>query len=230
MTRAEAKIPEHEQISFFREELLAWFYGHGRHFPWRNKSATNYQKVIAEILLQRTQARTVASFFPAFVKRYPSWNRLAQATEAELQEFLKPIGLWRRRAASLYSLALEMGNRRGRFPKTRKDVQALPGVGQYIANAILMFCHGEPQPLLDTSMARVLERYFGPGRLVDIRYDPYLQALAKEVVTCEEPEDANWAILDHAALVCQLKLPLCHSCPVASGCRFAEQNSKLNQT
>jgi hypothetical protein len=59
--------------------------------------------------------------------------------------------------------------------------------GQYIANAVLLLCHGEPQPLLDVNMARVLERVFGPKKLADIRYDPYLQQLAMRIVQCKKP-------------------------------------------
>jgi A/G-specific adenine glycosylase len=176
---------------------------------------------VAEILLQRTQAETVAGFFPRFVKCFPSWKRLAEITEEELQEWFKPIGLWRRRAASLYTLANEMARRRGRFPRKRDEIEALPGIGQYIGNAVLLFCYGERHPLLDTNMARVLERYFGPRKLVDIRYDPYLQSLARDVVTGDNPALVNWAILDLAALVCVQKTPHCHECPLADGCRFA---------
>ena len=109
----------------------------------------------------------------------------------------------------------------GSFTKSRRKIEALPGVGQYIANAILMFCHGEPQPLLDTNMARVLERYFGPRKLADIRYDPYLQDLSRKVVNGNNPHIINWAILDFAALVCKIRSPLCESCPLARKCRSA---------
>lgn len=220
-------IPSAEDIGKFRQNLLSWYQQHGRHFPWRNKSATNYQRILAEILLQRTQAETVASFFPGFVKRFPSWKKLAEATEEELQECFKPIGLWRRRAASLNRLANEMAMRRGRFPREREKLEVLPGVGQYIANAVLMFCHGESQPLLDANMARVLERYFGPRKLVDIRYDPYLQSVAREVVTGDSARLVNWAVLDLAALVCEQKTPRCSVCPVVERCRFAREQGSL---
>lgn len=226
----EVEIPPSKQISEFRERLLSWFEQHGRRFPWRNQSASNYEKILAEVLLQRTQAETVASFFSVFVKHFPSWQKLAEATKEELQEYFKPIGLWRRRAASLVKLADEMAKRGGQFPRQRQEIEALPGIGQYIANAVLMFCHSDPQPLLDTNMARVLERYFGPRKLVDIRYDPYLQSLAKEVVTGDDATLVNWAILDLASLICRQKMPLCDICSLVDGCRFVKgRNSALEQ-
>lgn len=213
-------ITEHD-IRHFQDRLLTWYRDHGRHFPWRNKSANTYQKILAEVLLQRTQARAVSRFFPEFIRRFPSWVKLALASEEDLRGYLQPLGLWRRRAASLQRLALEMARRRGRFPENRGEIESLPGVGQYITNSILLFVHGEPHPLLDTNMARVLERYFGPRKLADIRYDPYLQTLSKAVINSDDAAELNWAILDHAALVCKLKNPRCGDCPVESGCKFA---------
>jgi len=63
-----------EKITFLQQSLLEWYSVSGRHFPWRNKSITNYQKVIAEVLLQRTKAETVAKFYIQFIIDYPSWK------------------------------------------------------------------------------------------------------------------------------------------------------------
>ena len=82
-----------------------------------------------------------------------------------------------------------MTRRKGRFPKDPREIGNLPGVGQYIRNAIMIFAQGKNFPLLDTNMSRVLERYFGPRMLADIRYDPYLQGLANEVVQDTVPKD-----------------------------------------
>jgi A/G-specific adenine glycosylase len=184
-------------------------------------SVTKYQHIIAEVLLQRTRAETVASFFPGFVREFPSWRKLGKARIRRLQRHLRPIGLWRRRAISIQALAREMAKRNGRLPRKREDIEALPGVGQYIANAVLLFCHGIPQPLLDVNMARVLERVFGPRKLADIRYDPYLQELAGKVIECKVPGSLNWAILDLAASICLQRKPRCNECPLASMCLYA---------
>ena len=117
-----------------------------------------------------------------------------------------------------------MAKRGGRFPRTRGEIEELPGVGQYIANAILMFCQDEPQPLLDVNMARVLERFFGSRKLADIRYDPYLQKLAREVLPRKRYKEFNWAILDFASLICKARKPLCLKCPLEIRCRYFNQD------
>lgn len=219
--------PPAKSVRTFRRAILQWARRRGlRNLPWRQDDATAYQRIIAEVLLQRTRAETVAGFFRRFVRRFPSWRALAQAKETELKQFLRPIGLWRRRSLSLGRLAKQMASRQGQFPKTRSEIEALPGVGQYIANAILTICHRERRPLLDVNMARVLERYFGPRRLADIRYDAYLQRLATEVVDYHDALLVNWAVLDFAALVCTARAPHCSCCPLVDECRFAKEHSK----
>jgi len=223
------QVPEPRKISRVRVKLLRWFDENGRAFPWRKSSISNYQHIITEILLQRTRAETVAGFFPQFIREYPSWRRLSRASIEDLQHYLKPIGLWRRRAVSIRKLALEMTKRNGRFPRERAEIEALPGIGQYNANAVLLFCHGEPQPLLDVNMARVLERVFGPRKLVDIRYDPYLQQLAMRVVQCKTPTKLNWAILDLASAICLPRKPRCSTCPLVTMCQWAHDHAMINK-
>ena len=213
-------MPSKKEIAYFRERMIAWYMGNGRKFPWRNRSIPLYQKIVSEVLLQRTRAETVANFFPAFICRFPSWKALATTPESEIALFIRPIGLWQRRAPVLSSLAKEMARRNGRFPRDRQEIEALPGVGQYIANAIQLFCHGTPMPLLDVNMARVLERYFGPRKLADIRDDSYLQSLSSCVVNCSKPQEMNWAILDFSAKICKPTNPIHEECPVRSSCYY----------
>jgi len=219
------RSPSRQDIVWFRRRLRSWFIKNHRSLPWRKDSASDYIKIVSEVLLQRTRAEVVAAFLPGFLKLYPSWKAIASGNPSDLRKRLKPIGLWRRRSASLESLATEMAKRRGDFPQNREEIEKLPNVGQYIANAVLLLCHGEPEPLLDVNMARVLERFFGPRKLADIRYDPYLQSLAKAVVNCRDPVLMNWAILDHATLICKIAAPRCLDCPLLSRCRFAKDNS-----
>lgn len=229
-----------KKIHAFQGAILAWFDTESRRFPWRNRSASRYRRIVSEVLLQRTRAETVAKFFPFFIKQFPTWRYLAESSDDEMRRILAPIGLWRRRAATLRLLGAEMTKRRGIFPLTRAEIETLPGVGQYIANAVMLFCHRDRQPLLDVNMARVLERCFGPRRLADIRYDPWLQGLSKRVVDHAQAIEINWAVLDLAAKICVIREPRCGECPLVKCClygrRFVEksrgkatrQSNKLN--
>ena len=216
-------IVARRRIHFFQVQLLRWYGPNSRKFLWRRRRATRYHRIIAEVLLQRTRRETVATFLPHFLDKYPTWTKIANAPEPSLRLLLQPLGLWRRRAKSLRKLAREMVLRDGKFPKTREEIELLPGVGQYIANAVMLFCHHTPEPLLDVNMARVLERYFGPRKLADIRYDPHLQVISRRVLVDADPVQVNWAILDLAALVCTIQKPRCTECPVARACLYGRR-------
>ena len=213
-------VVDETNIHFFQYKLIDWFAENGRQFPWRKKSATNYELIIAEVLLQRTKAETVAKFLPIFLKKYPSWNKLGEASEMELQETLRPIGLYNQRGARLYKLAQELKNRKGRFPKERSEVEEISMMGQYITNAYELYVLKKRTPLLDVNMARLLERFFGKRKMADIRYDPYLQTLSYRVVDVEKSKELNWAILDYAAIVCKKNIPSCSSCQIKTKCLY----------
>lgn len=205
--------------------LSKWYSANGRRFPWRRKDATLYVHIVSEVLLQRTRADTVAAFLPVFLVKFPSWRRIAVSSELQLGRALQPVGLWRRRAQALRALAVAIEQLHGRWPNNREALEQLPGVGQYVASAVLLFAFNEPEPLLDSGMARVIERVFGPRQLADIRYDPWLQATSRRLVLGgANPRDLNWALLDLAALVCTPAAPRCEVCPLLRQCIYAATN------
>jgi len=214
------KVIENIEISYFQAKILNWYLKNGRQFPWRKSSASNYKKIISEVLLQRTKAETVAKYFPQFIKKYPSWNKLGEASEQDLQEILRPLGLHKQRGKRLFGLAQELKKRKGIFPKERNQVEDISMMGQYLTNAYELFILNKPAPLLDVNMSRVLERYFGPRKLADIRYDPYLQDLAIKVVNQKNAKEINWAILDFAALMCTARNAKCEFCQLKIKCLF----------
>ena len=211
---------EKRKIVFLQNKLLKWFENNGRNFSWRRSKLTSYQLIIAEVLLQRTKAETVQNVYDNFITKYPNWASINETKSRTLEKSLMPLGLYKQRTARLKKLAYEMVLRNSKLPKTKNEIEKLPFAGQYITNAILLFVKKKPAPLLDVNMARVLERFFGPRKLADIRYDPYLQDLAWTVVNHKESKKINWAILDFAAIVCKVNNPICESCFLKTDCKY----------
>jgi len=116
-------IPK-KKIDFFQKTILNWYETSGRRFYWRRRGLTNYQYVIAEVLLQRTKAETVAAFFPNFIQEFPNWKSLANASLQKISTHLKPIGLYTQRSVRLRNLAIEMVKRNGRLPRDRRDLES----------------------------------------------------------------------------------------------------------
>jgi len=212
-----SKIPK-RKIEFFQKKILEWYKDNGRKFYWRRKGLTHYQYIIAEVLLQRTKAETIAKFYPSFLKDFPNWKSLANADIQILEDYLKPVGLYRQRSKRLMSLAQEMVKRKGRLPRDREELESIPFMGQYIANAVELVIFNRLTPLVDVNMARVLGRFFGERKMADIRYDPYLQALSYKIVEHERAKEINWAILDFAAMQCTFSKQICENCCFNSKC------------
>ena len=214
------------RIALFRKKLLAWFRVDGRLFPWRKREVNSFVLLVVEVLLQRTRAETIAVFLPRFLDRYPGWREIASSSLDDLEESLRPIGLWRRRARSMQGLARELVALGERWPKQREGLEQLPAVGQYVANAVQLFVHHQSHPLMDASMARLLRRYFVilPEK-ADIRFDQALHTVAYRVLANGLAIELNWAMLDIAATYCKPRQPICPDCPLRRSCAHARSAS-----
>lgn len=216
-----ARLPDRSQIAWFRQRLQFWFNNNRRDFPWRS-SSDPYVVCLAEIFLQQTSASRVAELIGGFLRRFPDWSSLAEARQEEIENAIFPLGIFKRRAQTLQALANTMIKLDG-MPHTRRGLEQLPGIGQYIANVLLVVLYRKRLPFLDINMSRVLERFFGPRKMADIRYDPYLQTLSRRIINTRDSLSANWMILDFAAIVCTKRRPKCAGCPLLERCQHAQE-------
>jgi A/G-specific adenine glycosylase len=207
-------------IQDLQAKLLIWYERNGRDFPWRRARLSAYQLVIAEVLLQRTNANTVAGFYSKFIADFPDWQTIVAARLESIEDRLRSIGLFRQRAKRLKDLASEMVRRKGYLPFERKELESIPLFGQYMSNAVELLVFKKRAPLIDINMARLLERYFEERKMSDIRFDPKLQRLAKKVVNHPESKIISWAILDFAATVCIARKPKCGVCLLKVKCTY----------
>jgi len=176
-------------------------------------------------MLQQTLAERVPPVLETVISRFPTWTDLAGAQKDELENLLRPLGIHRRRAATLIALARTI-LARGSLPDSAEELQSLPGVGQYMSRAIAVQLRGELVAPVDVNVARILERVFGPRTLADIRYDPQLQALALQLVPPEAPASYLISLLDFAAAYCRAKNPRCGECPIKR-CRHREASRHI---
>ncbi|MCK4785042.1 MAG: hypothetical protein KAV87_14925 [Desulfobacteraceae bacterium] len=219
--RIRSRLPETREVWWFRERLRKWFSKNRRSFPWRT-STDAYIICIAEVFLQQTSAAKVAELIGPFAHKYPSWTALAAATVEEIESAIHPLGLFRRRAQTLHRLANAI-TQTGELPRTRQGLENLPGIGQYIANVLLVVLQHKREPFLDVNMSRVLERFFGPREMADIRDDPFLQILARKIMNVRDVLEANWMILDFAAIICLKRKPRCLDCPLFQNCQHVRK-------
>ncbi len=209
-----------ERVRGFQERLLDWFRRHGRDLPWR-RTRDPYKILVSEVMLQQTQVERVRDYYPRFLQEYPSVQELAAARPARVRESWEGLGYYAR-ARNLHRAAQRIQREhRGRFPRRLEDVMALPGVGRYTAGAVVSFAFGEPAPVLDTNVRRVLTRIFvrrkSPGKAEAERR---LWALAEAVIPPGEAWAFNQALMDFGATACTARRPRCADCCMQSLCAY----------
>ncbi len=212
-----------EKLCVFQRRLLQWFHANGRDLPWR-RTRDPYKILVSEVMLQQTQVERVRDYYRRFLHEYPTVRELATARPARVRESWEGLGYYAR-ARNLHRAARAIQQEHGgRFPRRYEDVLRLPGVGRYTAGAVVSFAYGEPAPVLDTNVRRVLTRLFirrrSPRRAEAERR---LWALAEAVIPEGEAWAFNQALMDFGATLCTARAPRCADCPMKSLCAFYER-------
>lgn len=212
-----------DKKSFFVESILKWHEKHKRIFPWR-KNRSAYRVLVAELMLQRTRAEQVSEIFDVFIKKYPNANKLATANPSELKTILYPLGLHHRIPRFVELFKKISSDYKGEVPSSFKELIKLPGIGRYIACAVLCFGFGREIPVVDVNIVRVLSRFFGIHSSKKRPHtDPIFWEYASELVKVGSAVKVNEAMLDFASLIC-LRKPRCSECPVKVMCTFFINN------
>lgn len=211
---------EEAKLNWFRYQLAIWAEHHLRDFPWR-RTKDPYAIFVAEFLLQKTGAATVAPIYKAFLSQYPTLNTLASAPVTEVAHLLQPLGLHFRAERLCQSVQILVESYEGKIPNTETQLLALPGVGKYTARAICANAFGQPLAVLDTNVARILERFFGlQGGRVKSRCKILWEA-AEQAAPQTDVSKWNLALLDFGAMVCTAKNPRCTQCPLQQQCSYS---------
>ncbi len=208
-----------EWVAAVRERLVEWYRGARRPLPWR-ADRDPYRILVSELMLVQTTVTAVIPYFERFLRRFPDIQALAEADEAEVLKAWEGLGYYRR-ARHLQAAARQVvREHEGMIPDDPAAVRALPGVGRYIAGAVLSFAFDRPEPIVEANSQRVL------ARLLAVREDLKTSTVRERIWQAAEhlvPEhgagDFNQALMDLGALVCTPRTPSCLLCPLATLCR-----------
>lgn len=177
----------------FRTVVYSFYRRHGRSFPWRS-TRDPYRIYVSEIMLQQTQTDRVVPKYRAFIKRFPTWRALANASSSDVMKEWKGLGYYRR-AFNLHRAAkIIVESNRGRLPADTDAIRALPGVGSYTAGAIGAFAFGIPSPIIETNIRTVfLYTFFQQRTGVS---DREIAPLIEETLDRKEPREWYYALMD----------------------------------
>ena len=140
-----------------RRLLLAWYGEEKRDLPWR-VDRDPYRILVSEVMLVQTTVAAVTPYFERFLRAFPDFKALAGAEEDEVVKAWEGLGYYRR-ARHLHEAARRVvALHGGVMPEDASAVRALPGVGRYMAGAILSQAFDLPEPILEANSQRVLAR------------------------------------------------------------------------
>lgn len=198
--------------------LLAWHEENGRHrLPWREPDRSAFEILIAEILLQRTTAASVAGAYLPIVARYPSPEAVVAARPDAIERLIAPLGLAKRADFIRRSSQQLLERHSGDVPRRYASLLELHGVGGYTARSVLIHAFDEDVAAVDTNVRRLVSRFF------DLPPDSgSLAHLADALAPSQRGSDFQHAMLDFAADVCTARAPQCETCPVEEHCRSSE--------
>ncbi len=212
----------------FATTLLEWFRKNARDLPWRH-TTDPYAIWLSEIILQQTRIQQGLAYWERFMKRWPSVEALAAATEDEVLREWQGLGYYSR-ARNLHHAAKQIVAL-GSFPTTLEDIKKLKGVGDYTAAAIASFAFGHPAAVVDGNVYRVLSRYFGIDTPINTTEGKKVFAvLAQDLLPITQHQSLslkgelegasayNQAIMDFGALQCTPQSPDCMGCPLMESC------------
>jgi endonuclease III len=142
--------------------------------------------------------------------------------EEGLKRYIATIGLYNTKAKNvLATCALLVERHGGRVPRTRAELEALPGVGRKTANVVLNTAFGEPTIAVDTHIFRVANRTgLAPGKTVRAVEDRL-----EKVVPAEFKCDAHHWLILHGRYVCKARRPDCPQCVIRDLCAYRHKTA-----
>jgi len=181
------------------------------------ESANPYQLLVAVVLsAQATDASVNLATKPLF-EHVKTPQGMVDLGEERLREAIKTIGLFNTKARNVIALSHALIEKYGGgVPRTREQLQELPGVGRKTANVVLNTAFGEETFAVDTHVFRVCNRTgLAPGKNVD-----EVEAKLEKIVPQPFRRDAHHWLILHGRYTCKARLPECWRCPVIDLCRY----------
>ena len=209
-------------LEYLRKRLLKWYRANQRDLPWR-QSRNPYYIWVSEVMLQQTQVNTVLSYYRRFIKAFPSVKRLAAADLQSVLKLWEGMGYYAR-ARNLHRAAqMVVQEYGGKIPKRWAAFHGLPGVGDYIAAAVLSIAFDQPYAVVDGNVKRVLARLHKISVPVNQPQSNHtFKSAADKLLDVRQPATFNQAIMELGALVCKPRNPACDVCPLNKGCRACQ--------
>jgi A/G-specific adenine glycosylase len=189
------KQPAIAEIHDFQKKILAWYKKNKRDLPWRN-TPDAYHILVSEFMLQQTQVSRVIVFYERFLKKLPTVYHLARASRKTVLTFWSGLGYNNRALRLQESAKIICKQYGGKVPDSYEQLIALPGIGDYMASAVLSFAFNIPVSVIDINIRRVLIHEFSLSDKITL---PELKEMAGKLIP--KSKSALWhnALMDYGS-------------------------------
>ena len=198
--------------------ILPWYDAGHRDLPWR-QDREPYHIWLSEIMLQQTRVEAVKGYYARFLDALPTIEALARCDDDALHKLWEGLGYYSRvRNLKKAAIAI-MEDHGGVFPRTFREVLALPGIGDYTAGAICSIAFDQPTPAVDGNVLRVVSRITDDATPIDL---PAYKKTIREQLAAIYPQragDFTQALMELGATLCGPNwAPRCGECPCRDFC------------
>ena len=199
-------------------KLIAWYEINKRNLPWRD-TVNPYLIWVSEIILQQTRVNQGLDYYRRFVDAYPDIFSLADADIDDILKIWQGLGYYSR-ARNMHTAAKQIATtHHGKFPGSYNELITVKGIGDYTASAIASFAFGQPVPVIDGNVNRVIARLYGVQQPVNKPVgQKIIRSYAEKLLVNESPGTYNQAIMEFGALQCVPHRPDCERCILNTAC------------
>ena len=217
-----------KEIQTFHQALLGWYRANKRDLPWRNTDDP-YRIWVSEVMLQQTQVVTVVPYYHRFLQRFGDIESLARANSQDVLKVWEGLGYYARARNLHRAASIVLKEHRGVIPDRWAEFRKLPGVGDYIAAAVLSLAFEQPYPVVDGNVKRVLARLFVMNNSVNkTSAAKIFREVSGTLLDRQQPGTFNQAMMEIGAVVCKPQHPLCDTCPVLKMCKAYQSGTVLD--
>lgn len=183
-----------------------------------------FELLIAVMLSAQATDVSVNKATPALFKAANTPEKMQKLSVQKIESLIKTIGLYRTKAKNVKKTCQILTEQhQGEIPKTRQELEALPGVGRKTANVVLNTAFGEPTMAVDTHIFRISNRIkLAPGKTPLEVEQKLLRFIPKEFL-----QDAHHWLILHGRYVCTARKPRCGACVIEDLCEFKDKSDYI---
>lgn len=177
--------------------------------------STPFRVLVGTVLSARTRDRTTAKVAASLFKKYPTAEKLAEASLRSLERVLRPIGFYRAKSRHVKKLAEQLVARHGgQVPDTMDELVELAGVGRKTASCVLNYAFRKPAIAVDIHVFRITNRL----GLVKTKTPEQTEIKLKELYPRSKWRDVNNAFVLFGQNLCLPRNPKCGLCVLNELC------------